>query len=486
MRPSGLGAIGAALLALGCSSGSVLVVTVDSSSPIAGIDRLRVVVDSGGQAAGPYDEYLPGRPATIPPAVSLSLSFDAGRSGGVDVTVQALSAAGEELATGRASATLSGGSQSVTIDLSRPAPPDGGADAQPDAVGDATPPPPPIRFAAPVAYALEGAGSDALVADFNRDGVPDVAVLVGASSNVNILLSKGNGTFFTRTSFNGPGVTRAMCLAAGDFNRDGILDLTLGTDFVPGNGDGTFPFVISGIDFMHPNPGPGCAAAVDFNRDGMLDLLFAPGDSAATPDPFTGYGGGSFGMQSPGSVPHLTALAIGDLDGDGTIDSAAVGPADSSLSVFKGTGSTMSPFLAVGTTATGAMPTAISLADLDRDGALDAVVARAGGVDLLRGGAALGFPFFPKVPYDCAGCGGAAAVADFDRDGIPDVVTRGVTVLRGRGDGTLEPPYLAGNAYPGGSLFLTADLNRDDKPDLVILEPSNAPGSVVVLLNVSP
>ena len=82
-------------------------------------------------------------------------------------------------------------------------------------------------------------------ADFNGDGKPDLAVVDVGQTNPGslwILINNGDTTFKTPVQYNLPGF--GGYLAAGDFNRDGNLDLalTVGKNVIIflGNGDGTF------------------------------------------------------------------------------------------------------------------------------------------------------------------------------------------------------------------------------------------------------
>ena len=64
-----------------------------------------------------------------------------------------------------------------------------------------------------------------VTADFNGDGIPDLAVANNSNSNVTVLLGTGNGGFTAA-----PGSPFAVgndlrAVVAGDFNGDGIPDL---------------------------------------------------------------------------------------------------------------------------------------------------------------------------------------------------------------------------------------------------------------------
>src|SRR5262249_37311349 len=62
-----------------------------------------------------------------------------------------------------------------------------------------------------------------VVADFNGDGLSDLAVGNRRSHNFSILLSRGNGTFEAAQPF-GPG-NDPIPLTVGDFNGDALADL---------------------------------------------------------------------------------------------------------------------------------------------------------------------------------------------------------------------------------------------------------------------
>lgn len=106
------------------------------------------------------------------------------------------------------------------------------------------------------------------VADFNNDGIPDLAI--SSYESIDVFLGKGDGTFGTGTEM----LTPVSCgaLLVGDFNGDGIPDLGCYRGGVNefsillGKGDGTFQQLLE-----YNIPGDAIAAG-DFNGDGRLDL----------------------------------------------------------------------------------------------------------------------------------------------------------------------------------------------------------------------
>jgi len=119
-----------------------------------------------------------------------------------------------------------------------------------------------------------------VVADFNGDGIPDLAI-TDAVSTVTVLLGNGDGTFMAApalTTGTYPVVPGGLVVA--DFNGDGIPDLAVVNSIVGnnntgnvtvflGNGDGTFTTVAS-----NPSVGGGAQSIVagDFNGDGIPDV----------------------------------------------------------------------------------------------------------------------------------------------------------------------------------------------------------------------
>lgn len=66
------------------------------------------------------------------------------------------------------------------------------------------------------------------VADWNSDGVPDLAVVTEGPDQVSVFLGAGNGTFQSSRNWMAPG-PRATAMAVGDWNHDGAVDLAVGT-----------------------------------------------------------------------------------------------------------------------------------------------------------------------------------------------------------------------------------------------------------------
>jgi hypothetical protein len=106
-------------------------------------------------------------------------------------------------------------------------------------------------------------------ADVNNDGNQDLVLVDNPPAGggaIAVLTGNGDGTFGS-----GASVTLAApvtgTIVTGDFNEDGKIDLATGTFIIPGNGDGTFQTPIS---FGGTSQVIGTG---DFNNDGRPDIV---------------------------------------------------------------------------------------------------------------------------------------------------------------------------------------------------------------------
>jgi hypothetical protein len=384
-------------------------------------------------------------------------------------------------------------------------------------------------FAAAPSYAADIAGATgAVVADFNGDGVPDMAVWIPCTSDCNqaegrgslaVLLGNGDGTFQAPVVHAGE-TFGPVSLATGDFNGDGKLDLALACEgagdagcergavrVLLGNGDGTF----QASHMYAAGAGSNYSLATgDFDGDGKLDLVVAYQTSEnSAVAVLLGNGDGTF--QAPVSYSTGAAcavfVAVGDFNNDGAPDLAVVnGCVSDTVSVLLGNGDgTLQP--AVIYPSGGAFAASLAVGDFNGDGAADLAVvnncanydnlvcASSGSVGVLLGNG--DGTFNAPVSY-ASGASQAnfVTVGDFNGDGHSDLAVgfsaangndRVLSLLLGNGDGTFQAPARYGSGGPA-TMIATGDFNRDGQPDVVFsnlcpAQGSCADGGVSVLLN---
>jgi uncharacterized protein (TIGR03437 family) len=179
----------------------------------------------------------------------------------------------------------------------------------------------------PVVLPIASLGGDLLVADFNGDGLPDMAVACPDANSIAVFLGLPGGAFGPPASYPS---YYALSLATSDVNNDGKLDLIVGNfryssfDVFEGNGDGTFspaktiPAYI-GPPPVHPGSGPETTSinSYDFDGDGNADLVFSAGTEAV----MLGNGDGTFAAPFYLSY-NSDSLIVADFNRDGIPDAA--------------------------------------------------------------------------------------------------------------------------------------------------------------------
>jgi hypothetical protein len=303
-------------------------------------------------------------------------------------------------------------------------------------------------------------------ADFDRDGRADLAEVSmtpvpGGGYAVRVFLNQGGALFTSKDYATHAG---GMALVAADINGDGYPDLA------------TAEFDAQSVDILyndrHGGFGPATQHVV---ADQPVDLALVNGALVIVDqysNSLTSIGGGA--GTPTGKLP--VAIAAGDVDGDGVQDMAVANLDDSTVSVYashSGGARTDYP--------TGTAPVSVAIADLNGDKAPELLVGE-GGTASLRVFVNPGNGMFgASTTYPTVGSGGRPkriAVADFNEDGHPDVVTANdfagssLTVFLNQGNGTLGigAAHTASNAPDDGSGLAIGDFQGRGHADIAIAE----------------
>ncbi len=321
------------------------------------------------------------------------------------------------------------------------------------------------KFTTSTLYKTGEMGVRGIVVDsFNADSNPDIAVSNSIDEDVTILLGNGAGKFTIGKTY----ALSAGNILSGDFNGDHKTDLAVfsnhGFSVLTGNGVGGLNAEVA----QNFQPGQNIHLA-DFNGDGKIDAYEFSGiyqPSAV----LLGNGAGGFGP--PISVPASCQGGNGvivDFNGDKKPDVAFVEGTGGGVGVCLGKGD--GTFNNAIVSDAGVQHSGLIFGDFNHDGKMDLVATDTGGLSVLLGN---GDGTFKNAILIALSNIVSTATGDFNHDGKLDIaamVNSGggaeIAILLGNGDGTFQSPLMTSvPTFP--QVFAVGDLNGDKIPDIVM------------------
>jgi hypothetical protein len=327
------------------------------------------------------------------------------------------------------------------------------------------------------------------VADLNGDKIKDIIIANGEDSSVTILTGMGKGNFSEAKGSTFLAGCTPNDIAIADFNKDGKPDLAFANHdrkyltVLKGNGLGRFsplpgsPFAVEVTPHTHG------VAVADFNNDGNLDLLT---DSWGNNRLAILFGNGNHGFNAAvkylqvGKHPYQRAR-VADLNKDGNVDIITTNLDGNNTTILLGDGkgnfneAPGSPF------ACGDSPFGVAVGDINHDGNLDLAIinsptitsSNAGrdGLTVLLGDGKGGFKQMPGSPFATGKSPSRVAVGDLNGDGLADIVVANyksdnISVFIMDAHSVAATYTLQTGKYPDG--IAIADLDGDGKGDIVV------------------
>jgi hypothetical protein len=348
--------------------------------------------------------------------------------------------------------------------------------------------------------------SGTAIGDLDGDGKPDLVLVNGGGNTVWIYRNISTNGTLAAASFAAPVILQLagnpIGMALADLDGDGRLDVVVGDKqnsrvsifqnfCVPGTI--TTNSFGSRVD-LPVGSQPWALAVRDLDGDGHPDIVTA------------NYGGNNISvLQNTGQAGNITTnsfaahfdlpsgagpegVAVGDLDGDGKPDIAAINSNDGTVSIFRnvtaGGSLSTNSFAARVDLATTGLGEMVAMADVDGDGKLDLLAS--GYLSQVLSvfhnvsvpGSLTTNSFEPRVDFPLGGRMHRVAVADLDGDGKPDLavtteIASQLVLFKNNStpgifnNNSLAPAVVFPAGYNPGAISI-ADLDGDGQPDIFV------------------
>jgi hypothetical protein len=321
------------------------------------------------------------------------------------------------------------------------------------------------------------------VSDFNNDSRLDVLVVNQDIQTVMIFLGNGNASFPNKLSYSTGNSSHPLSAVLGDFNRDALMDIATVNS---GNYNLGVMLAVANLNFSSEttfstgsSPGPRYVVINDFNNDNRLDIAVA-NYITNNIGVFLADANGGFPIQmlySTDSFSLPTSITVADFNKDMQLDIAVANSGTDNIGLFLGYGNGNFESQKTYSIAADSNLQSIAHGDFNNDSKPDIVVANYGNdnINILLN--SYGGRFKTEIPYS-TGYGSfphGIAIGDMNNDRILDIVIANngngnIGIFLGTGNGTFagQKTYFMGDySYPIS--VAVGDFNNDNRLDIVVV-----------------